>query len=149
MSTILQFLFKATLFIGFFCVTDTGQNMGVPTSFIVDHVEALSCASKSHVAAGAVSLVGRLLHLYIISLQHKAYWCQCFSDWQWNKKLPILCPSMTLQWFRILYSFKSTTPPECFIVWLVTSQVATKYFFYQSNCYQPQSDCYLDKVRSL
>lgn len=59
MSTILQFLFKATLFIAFFCVTDTGQTMGVPTSFIVCHAEALSCASNSCFAAGAVLLVSR------------------------------------------------------------------------------------------
>lgn len=47
MSTILQFLFKATLFIAFFWVTDAGQTIGVTTCFIVCHAEAPSCASKS------------------------------------------------------------------------------------------------------
>lgn len=45
MSTILQLLGIATLFIAFSCGTDTGLTMGVPTSFIVCHAEALSCAS--------------------------------------------------------------------------------------------------------
>lgn len=63
----LQFLFKATLFIAFFCVTDTGQTVGVPTSFTVGHAEALSCAKKSRVAAGAVSLAGR--HLAVVHHQ--------------------------------------------------------------------------------
>lgn len=63
MSTVLQFLFKGTLFIAFFWVTDTGLTMGVPTSFIICHAEA----SKSCVSGGAVLVVAR--HLAITSHQ--------------------------------------------------------------------------------
>lgn len=48
-----------------------------------------------------------------------AYRCQCFSDWQWYMKLPVPYPFMTLQWFKILHSFKSMTPRECLVVWLL------------------------------
>ena len=40
MSTILQFLFNATLFIAFFWVTDAGHTMWVPACFIVCHAKA-------------------------------------------------------------------------------------------------------------
>ena len=43
----------------------------------------------------------------------------CCLDWLWYKKLPVLRPSMTLRWFKILHSFKGMTPHECFVVWLL------------------------------
>ena len=39
-------------------------------------------------------------------------------DWQWYKKLPILHPSMTLRWIKILHSFRSITPRKCLVAWL-------------------------------
>ena len=114
MSTILQFLFKATLFIAFSWVTGTGQTRGVPTSFIFCHAEAPFCASKSCVAARAVLLAARHLACACHQLK-KAHRCLSFCDCLWYKKLPVLCLSMTLWWSKILHSLKSMTPPKCFV----------------------------------
>ena len=35
------------------------------------------------------------------------------------QEAPVLHPSMTLCWFKILHSFKGMTPHECFVVWLL------------------------------
>lgn len=102
-------------------VTDAGQTIGVTTCFIVCYAEAPFCASKSCVAARAVLPAARYLALACHQLE-KAYRCLCFCDCQWYKKLLVLCLSMTLQWSKILHSFKSTTPPKCFVVGLKTVQ---------------------------
>ena len=81
---------------------------------------------QSCVAGGAVLLAGRCLALARHQLK-KAYWCWCFCDWQWYKKFLVLCPSIPLQWFKILHSFKGTTTHKCFVVWLFKVWLLANY----------------------
>ena len=116
MSTILQFFFKGTLFIAFFWVTDTGQTMGVPTSFIFCHAcrstlwcKQVLCCCKSSFACCQTSCT------YMSSAQEDSQvsvllWLSVV----WEAPCPL--STMTLQWSKILLIFKSMTPPKCFVV---------------------------------
>lgn len=129
MSTILQFFFRGTLFIAFFCVTDTGLTMGVPISFIVCHAEApflckqVSCCCRNSFAGRQTS-------------------CTCTSS-AYSIRLTGTDAFLISRGTRSSPSFVQEHNPT-WIVWLITGSVATKYF-----CFQPQSNRYHDELQLL